>query len=225
VFRWIHCQRILLPTFLVGALLFLGGCNKGFTLKIEDQDIFAFGAQDSCNFITATVLSNTLRVSWKSDTPVNLVITPSVPEEFDTEILSAADKWNSTLGKNLIHITRDNSFSAPPASDRVNAIYWSTEWDSDQASQQARTAIRWDVSKLLDTDIRVNAKNFIYYKNGDTNKAGKIHLESLLVHELGHALGLSHIADLASVMQTHLKSETSRNQPGAVDSDSLKCEY
>ncbi len=211
--------------FIFGLCLSTTGCNKGFTLKIDDQDILAFGSQESCNFITTNLLSNTLRVSWKSATPVTLIITAGVPPEFDSEILRAAAKWNSSLGKNLFIVRRDNSFTNPPGNDGVNAIYWSTDWQADQAAQQARTAVRWDVSRLKDTDVRINAKNFDFYKTDDVEHSGKIHLESLMIHEFGHVLGLTHIADLASVMQTQLRSETTRNQPGAIDLSSVNCEY
>ena len=210
---------------MLGFCVFTVGCNKGFTLKIYDQDVLAFGSQESCNFITTTVLSNTLRISWKSATPINIIITASVPPEFDTEIVNAAAKWNSSLSKNMFIVRRDNGFSSTSGNDRVNAIYWLTEWQVEQAAQQARTAVRWDVSKLQDTDVRINAKNFVYYKTGDTEINGKIHLESLMIHEFGHVLGLTHIGDLNSVMQTQLKSATTRNQPGAIDLSSVNCEY
>ncbi len=201
------------------------GCNKGFTLKIDDQDVLAFGSQSSCNFITTNVLSNTLRISWKSATPVTLIITAGVPTEYESEILSAAAKWNSSLGKNLLIVRRDNRFTNTPGNDGVNAIYWSTEWQTEQATQQARTAVRWDISKLKDTDVRINAKNFDFFKTDDVDQSGRIHLESLMIHEFGHVLGLTHIADTASVMQTQLKSATTRNQPGAIDLSSVNCEY
>ena len=205
--------------------LFSVGCNKGFTLKIQDQDVFAFGSQDSCNFITATVLANSLRISWKTSTPVTFVITGGVPVEFDSEIIAASAKWNKSLGKNLITVVRDNGFKNTPGTDRVNAIYWSADWDVDQPFHQARTAVRWDISRLIDADIRINAKNFIFSKTEDVSQQGKINLESLLVHELGHAMGLIHNTASDSVMQTHLGSGVLRNQPGAVDTRSMNCEY
>lgn len=205
--------------------LLAAGCNKGFTLKIQDQDVFAFGSQDACNFITTTVLANSLRISWKTSTPVTFIITSSVPIEYDAEIKAAATKWNATLQKNLILVVRDDGFRNSPGTDRTNAIYWSSDWDSDQPSQQARTAVRWDISKLIDADIRINAKNFTFSKTDDASLQGKVNLESLLVHEFGHAMGLMHIAESSSVMQTHLASGALRNQPGAVDARSMNCEY
>ena len=99
------------------------------------------------------------------------------------------------------------------------------EWSSSSPNEQARTSVNWNLSKITDTDIKINAKNFSYYIDSDENQNGKVHLESLLVHEFGHALGLSHILERTSVMQPTLDSQTTRNQPGWVDMDSLNCEY
>ena len=205
--------------------VFFFGCNKGFTLKIKDQDFLAFGNQESCNFTTTTVLSNSLRVSWKASTPANFVITASVPVEFDADIKNAAAKWNSIVGSTIITVVRDNSFSNPPGNDGVNGIYWMTAWEDTNSNQQARTAVRWDVSKIVDADVRINAKNFQFYKTGDSNSSGKVNFESLILHELGHGLGLAHIEAADSVMQVYLPYQTLRNQPGATDRSSLKCEY
>lgn len=199
---------------------FLMSCNKGFTLKIGDQDIFAFGPQESCNFVT----TNGLRVSWKSSVPVNLIITSSVPTQFDSEIYKAAATWNGYKGRYLITAHRDNSFTNGPGDDKQSAIYWSTDWN-DEPTQQARTSVRWDISKIKDADIRINAKNFTYYKDSDLDTYGKIHFESLILHEMGHVLGLSHIEKSGSVMQAYLKTQTVRNVTSDTDNNSLNCEY
>ncbi len=206
-------------------LLILSSCNKGFTLKIQDQDVLALGAQESCNFITTSVLSNTLRVSWKNATPATFIITSNVPTTFDSEIINAAEKWNTLIGKPLLTITRDPGFTSPPSNDGANGIYWMTEWEPENPDQQARTAVRWDVSKIVDADIRINAKNFQFFKTGESSAGGKINFESLILHELGHGLGLTHVAVQESVMQIYLAAGTVRNQPGATDRSSLKCEY
>ena len=214
-------KNISILLIFAGGASTLSGCNKGFALKIGDQDVFAFGSQESCNFIT----SNGYRVSWKSAPPINLVITPSVPPEYDAEIIKAGAIWNSTKGRPLVNIYRSNNFTNAPGYDQVNAIYWSTTWESDQTNQQARTSVRWDGSQIKDADIRINAKNFIFYKEPDNGYSGKVHLQSLVLHEMGHAFGLAHIEETDSVMQAYLRSQTIRNQPGASDTSSLSCEY
>ena len=52
-----------------------------------------------------------------------------------------------------------------------------------------------------------------------------VHLESLLIHELGHVLGLKHKDSGDSVMATYLSSLTMRNDIPEKDIDDLKCEY
>lgn len=79
---------------------------------------------------------------------------------------------------------------------------------------------------MTDADIRINAKNFSFYKASDKNDTyGKVHLESLIIHEMGHVFGLAHIEESDSVMQAYLKSQTIRDTPGAIDIRSMNCEY
>lgn len=203
--------------------LVLNGCSKrGLTLKIGDQDVLALSSIESCNFVQN---SQGIRVSWKSATPINFMINADIPSKYDATIEHAATIWNNYLHKDLIHVYRNNSFTNPPGDDKYNVIYFMTTWPVDQNMEQARTAIRWDVSKLRDSDIKVNAANFSLYADGETAIQGQISLLSLMLHEMGHAVGLKHIPDNLSVMQTHLGSNTDRNTPAPVDLESLGCEY
>ncbi|MBC7742404.1 MAG: matrixin family metalloprotease [Bdellovibrionaceae bacterium] len=180
------------------------------------------GSQDSCNFVQS---SQGLRVSWKSSTPFHLIITESVPPEYDSAIIQAASTWNTRKSMNLIQVHRDNAYSGASTADGINGIYWMTDWASDQSSEQARTSIRWDISKLKEADIKINAKYFRFYKTDDTVRSGKVNIESLMLHEIGHAMGLSHITTSDSAMQPYLASSTDRNSPGQIDLNSLNCEY
>lgn len=213
-------SKILLLSFFS---LALNSCSKkGLTLKIGDQDVLALSNIESCNFVQN---SQGIRVSWKSSTPINFMINANVPAKYDATIEHAATIWNNYLRKNLINVYRDNSFTNPPGDDKYNVIYFMTTWPADQNMEQARTAIRWDVSKLRDSDIKVNVANFSLYADGETAVDGQISLLSLMLHEMGHAVGLKHIPDLLSVMQTHLGSNTDRNTPAPIDLESLGCEY
>ena len=216
-------NKFAISFFLSFFVLFLGSCSKnGLTLKIGDQDILALGSVDSCNFVQS---SGGLRVSWKSSTPVRFIIGPNVPTKYDETIVKAAATWNGYLRQGLISVHRDNSLTQPPADDRYNLIYWMTDWSEDQKEEQARTAIRWDISKLRDADIKINAKYFKYAAENETLTKGSVSLLSLMIHEMGHGVGLKHINDIVSVMQTHLASGVERAIPAKVDTDSLGCEY
>jgi len=208
--------------FLSSLLFLLNSCNRGMVLKIGDQDIFAFGTEDSCNFVQN---AQGVRVSWKSAVPFHLLITSSVPPKYDSAILKAVNTWNARKGMTLIEAHRDNAAPNSVGSDGVNGIYWLTEWSSDQQNEQGRTSIKWDISKLKEVDIKINAKNFKFYTDTDSDKTGKISLESLILHELGHAMGLKHIEQSDSVMQPYLATGKDRNTPGNIDINSLNCEY
>lgn len=125
---------------------------------------------------------------------------------------------------NLIQVHRDNSASSTASTDSVNGVYWVNDWTSDP-TEQGRTSIKWDISKITEADIKINAKYFKYFKTGDTVSAGKVNLESLMLHEFGHAMGLKHLTDSTSVMQPYLASGINRNNPADVDISSLSCEY
>lgn len=152
-------------------------------------------------------------------------ITHTVPEEWDAEIQKAAARWNQAFGKPIVTATRNRVFTSPPGNDRTNAIYWMNDWAPGEAHKQAWTASFWEISKLRDTDILVNAKNFKFFKEGDSDTSEKVHLESLMVHEMGHALGLSHMDAGDSVMYPSLRYSTVRATPGPSDQSSLGCEY
>lgn len=212
--------KLFIIYFILLNLLF--SCKKGFTLKIGDQDILAFGSVEDCHFVQN---SQNLRVSWKSATPIHFIITSSVPAEFDTAIINAANTWNSLKNTYLIEVHRDNSFKPTASTDGTNGIYFSSTWDASLPKEQGRTNIKWDVSKIKEADIKINAKNFKFFSGNNLNILGKIDFESLILHEFGHALGLKHNEDPSSCMQSHLPAGVKRQKPGDVDINSLKCEY
>jgi hypothetical protein len=218
----VKLKQLLPLTTCIFILALSGGCSKPLSLKIGDQDIFAFGSQDSCNFVLS---AQGARVSWKSSVPVHFIITSSVPAEFEESIKIAANTLNSMKRMTLIEVHRDNSYPTSAANDGTNGIYWLDTWDADMPKEQGRTAVKWDISKIRDADIKINAKNFKFFKSGDTDSAGKINVESLLLHEFGHALGLKHIDDTKSMMQPYLAAGFDRNLAGDVDINSLNCEY
>lgn len=213
-------QKILILS--VFSLAFNSCSKKGLTLKIGDQDVLALSSIESCNFVQNP---QGIRVSWKTATPINFLINVDVPAKYDATIQRAAVIWNNYLRKNLIHVYRNNGITNPPGDDKYNVIYFMTTWPSDLNMEQARTAIRWDISKLRDSDIKVNAANFSFYADGESAIQGQISLLSLMLHEMGHAVGLKHITDILSVMQTHLGSNTDRDTPAPIDLESLGCEY
>lgn len=174
--------------------------------------------------------SDLQRVSWGPETPISFSIHTSVPEKYRAAIQAAADRWNTTAGRSLIKILGVSNGSGVPSQDAFNVIYWMSDWDTRQTNEQARTTIYWVGARIYEADIRVNARDHRFFWSADPEE-GKLDVESLLVHEFGHAIGLSHPEEKTSVMVKALAVAGStpdfqaRRTPTVFDANSIRCEY
>lgn len=165
------------------------------------------------------------RISWKSQAPIPLYVDQSFPDEMLPALEAALDSWAIVFGRPLFEIKGTHFQGGSGAQrDSFNVIYWKMNWDSSRPDEQARTSVVWQGDRIVDADIAINNLNFKYYL-GDVGPLGAIHLESLLIHELGHVLGLKHKDNGQSVMATYLKPLTLRDTVSDQDSQNLKCEY
>jgi hypothetical protein len=171
--------------------------------------------------------SNMQRVAWGHSDPIPLYIDASVPQEYIAAMEAAIHDWNE-VGQNLrgtafFELRFEQKGSATPTQDNYSKIYLLNTWESNRPSEQARTTIYWSGSRIYEADIRINEKNFDFY-TGNISESNKVHLESLIVHELGHVLGLAHTENTNSVMQVSL-ADGMRRTDLASDAAALHCEY
>lgn len=165
------------------------------------------------------------RISWKNNLPIAFHIHESVPLEFRSVIESSMRKWEQAAGRSLFKIS-SMSYRGPanPRQDGLNVIYWMETWDSNRPTEQGRTSVYWIGDEIRESDIRINAFNFKYYID-QPSSIKEVHFESLILHELGHVLGLKHMDEGDSVMGTYLSSSSERNTVSSSDTSSLQCEY
>lgn len=186
-------------------------------------------SQDSCGFVQNVYGE---RISWKGNLPVTLYLHESVPEDYIVSIEEAAKIWETATGKKLFTIRREKRISGPktPLKDGQNVIYFMQqgEWEADKLDEQARTSIYWVGDQMKEADMRINGR-YQFYPTATTavptEKPNAINMEALMVHELGHILGLKHKDADSSVMATFLSNNTDRTKLADSDLSAISCEY
>jgi len=169
------------------------------------------------------------RVSWGSQVPIKLYIHQSVDAKYWPAIEAAVDTWNKEIpGKDLFKIEGTGvTGSTTPSRDGYSIIYMMNTWEADKPNEQARTTIYWTGNQIYEADIRINAHNFNfnYQTTSATGTFFGVDLQSLVLHELGHVLGLAHTGTKGSVMAVSLSSGVERRDPSTGDLNDLRCEY
>jgi hypothetical protein len=179
------------------------------------------------------------RIAWKTGAPVRLYVDKSVPTELRPALYRAAATWEHQVGHKLFEFSEDSSqISSAPSRDQKNAIYFLSNWESDRTSEQGRTSVYWAGDQIQEADIRINGADFSYYDQDKQVLVGSFALksqgkivssgysfEALMLHELGHFLGLKHRDGSSTVMAVYLAADTDRTQLASVDEDSVMCEY
>src|SRR3989344_423809 len=192
--------------------------------------------QDDCGFVQNIYGQ---RISWKSQKIIPLTIHHSIPEALRPSIYRAAATWEVQAGRKVFEISEDSSkVSGVPTRDQKNAIYFLEKWESDRVSEQGRTSVYWAGDEIQEADIRINAANFSYYDKNPSVLIGSYNLvnkqektadgysfEALVLHEMGHFLGLKHREGTGTVMATHLAAFANRTQLAASDQNAVRCEY
>ncbi|WP_415062540.1 matrixin family metalloprotease [Bdellovibrio sp.] len=190
-------------------------------------------SQEDCGFVQNVYGE---RISWKSDVPVTMYLHSSIPESMVPSIVAAADTWEKTAGRKLFNIITYPRYTGPmnPHKDGVNVIYLMNSWEDNRSSEQGRTSVYWIGDLIKEADIRLNRADFGFYWNGQTiTRAAKsdransspVNIEALVLHEMGHVLGLKHKDGAGSVMATYLASGDDRVRLALADEKALQCEY
>ncbi len=180
--------------------------------------------QKACGFNIST--NQRLRVSWKSQ-GVTMHVHSSVDSRFHEEIRDAARTWNEVLKTSYIRIVMgETGWNEPssPSQDGRSTIHSLTSWNEDKSAQQAVTTSYWRGSSIFEADISLNDKDFDFFVSDESGRR-KVHLLSLMIHEMGHVLGLVHNDSSSSVMRPYLESNTQRVSLGEDDINAIYCEY
>jgi len=216
-------MRYLIALILPGLLVLVG--LQAFSKTNNSTRAQTSWEDDSCGFVQNIYNK---RLSWQGNLPIKLYIHDSMPEEMMPALEKAIATWDKSMGKKMFEIVKDRKAGGKDIAafkDGTNTIYWYTkgEWKGEK-DDQAKTVISWVGNQIRQANILVNADTIKFYSEVATG-VNQVDLESVLLHELGHVLGLKHNDKRPGIMATYLKENSERRQILTADLDSVRCEY
>ncbi len=187
-----------------------------------DEEHLASAAESDCGFIQNAYGQ---RVSWKKNIPVTLQLHKDYPPQYEDILKKAAHHWDESAGMTLFRFVRtENLLPEVAKKDTQNTVHWQQEWSESQKNMQGLTNLYWKGTQIYESDVAINNKYFNFFLENPTTPYD-VHLESLLIHELGHVLGLKHRSTVPSVMWSVLNGAIKRDTLTTADRETIKCEY
>lgn len=166
-------------------------------------------------------------LSWQGERitqhklPLTIYAHESFPQEYIPSLMYAISIWNNKAKKPLFVFGGMDRGPLNPREDRKTVVYWYTNtWPLAPIAQAVTTKSNTG-DEITNTDILVNNWSFQYFTN-DSFSNLDIHLESLLIHELGHTLGMVH-RDAPSVMSPILAPGEIRTVFSKEDIETITC--
>jgi predicted Zn-dependent protease len=176
-------------------------------------------SEEACGFVQNAYGQ---RVTLKDAPLLKLYFDQNFPTQYYADVETAIEAWETVIGRKVFDLQPDPLPASSPAQDGVSVIYWMTTWDSLNQTQQANTTIYWEGNTITEADIKIDAS---YYSISDTPSPNTVDMQSLVLHELGHALGLVHDNTDQSVMNAYLNSDYERRTLYSADLSHIQCGY
>lgn len=182
--------------------------------------------EESCNFQQDAYLQ---RIHWYGQTMTiyaDASLSPRHIEALQTAIAVWNDTFVNALGrKEIFAYAGVMPQITGAAKDGRNVVTIPEVWPG-KSVENAHTIVTAKGDSVIDADIELNG-NKRFSAQADVVQSNEIDLEALLIHELGHALGLKDLDEAEhTIMYGYLWAGASdRRSIGPMDVDALRCEY
>lgn len=179
---------------------------------------------------------------WSLSSPLDLKISNSFTEAEKTNITSMSSAWSAAVGNKTTFFSHSESTTEKSAADmnldafgddNILGIYKITHWPASlPTSALAVTQLfgrRFNVGesnefvRIEHADILVN-DNFYDFRTDDNGASGTFDFQTVVLHEMGHFLGLQH-KEGDTVMIPAIGVTTSKRAPTSIDSTDIADKY
>jgi len=166
--------------------------------------------------IKEVAVSSTLRtLRWNTaNGPVRITLNSKGSDdlplgEVENSVRGALDAWQSVPNQALtFQYAGTSSLAVQNSSDQINSIVWiEKNWPLSSSVLGITKYSYWleDPPELFDVDILMNGQD--QHWSTSLNPGSGKHPQQVLMHELGHLLGLSHSSVINAVLYPFLSSD------------------
>lgn len=156
-----------------------------FILILASLSLAACSGQNSPTYCTgdnAFILNSFCEtVRWNS-LPVTMTFDTTVPEDIRIIAMQAASEWEAAIGKPLFVF--DSIETHASENQNIIKIVPEEAWVGD-IDENAKTVYAYQNRSMIKADILIRARVL-------TTRHGNMNPHTVLLHELGHVLGLAH---------------------------------